>query len=69
MKLISVIGGSGFIGTRLCRHLKQNATADFAIIDKTASSAFPWKIKIADIRSVEALRETIGRVYYEFKNS
>jgi nucleoside-diphosphate-sugar epimerase len=57
---ISVIGGSGFIGTRLCRRLKQNAIVDFAIIDKAVSATFPEKVRIADVRSVEALRATVS---------
>ena len=56
---INVIGGSGFIGTRLCRRLKQAAAVDFSIIDKAASSTFPEKAKITDVRSVDALRLTV----------
>ncbi len=57
---INVIGGSGFIGTRLCRRLKQAAAVDFSIIDKADSSTFPEKVKIADVRSVDALRLTVS---------
>jgi len=57
MKII-IIGGSGFIGSRLCAILQKN-NIDFVIIDKNKSSFFPEKVKIADIRDVAALRKTI----------
>ena len=57
-KKITVLGGSGFVGTNLCRklHLKQQ---DFEIIDLKMSNQFPEKCKIADVRDVESLREAI----------
>ena len=57
-KRITVIGGSGFVGTNLCRqlHLKQQ---DFEIIDLKMSKQFPAKCKIADVRDVQSLREAI----------
>lgn len=57
-KKITVIGGSGFVGTNLCRQMaiKQQ---DFEIIDLKMSNQFPEKCKIADVRDVEALRGTI----------
>ena len=55
---ITVIGGSGFVGTNLCRQfaLKQQ---DFEIIDLKMSNQFPEKCKIADVRDAETLRNTI----------
>ena len=55
---ITVIGGSGFVGTNLCRelHLKQQ---DFEIIDLKMSNQFSEKCKIADVRDVQSLREAI----------
>lgn len=58
--MINVVGGSGFIGTRLCRRLNQNVSVDFSIIDKATSTSFPDKVKIADVRSVDSLREVIA---------
>ena len=58
--LVNVIGGSGFIGTRLCRRLNVTGVASFEIIDKNPSAAFSDKVKIADIRSVDALRIAIA---------
>lgn len=56
---ITIIGGSGFVGTNLCRqlHLKQQ---DFEIIDLKMSRQFPDKCKIADVRDPETLRHTIS---------
>lgn len=57
-KTITVIGGSGFVGTNLCRKLALNQQ-DFEIIDLKMSNQFPEKCKIADVREVNTLRETI----------
>lgn len=57
---ISVLGGSGFIGTRLCRRLDRKESITFSIVDKVASAAFPEKVKIADVRSVDSLRDAIS---------
>ena len=55
---ITIIGGSGFVGTNLCRQLllKQQ---DFEIIDLKMSNQFPDKCKIADVRDVDSLRKAI----------
>ena len=55
---ITVIGGSGFVGTNLCRQLALKQQ-DFEIIDLKMSNQFPEKCKIADVRDVEALRNSI----------
>ena len=57
-KKITVIGGSGFVGTNLCRALALKQQ-DFEIIDLKMSNQFPDKCKIADVRDVATLRETI----------
>ena len=57
-KKITVIGGSGFVGTNLCRQLSLKQQ-DFEIIDLRLSNQFPEKCKIADVRDVETLRKTI----------
>ncbi|HVP32978.1 MAG TPA: NAD-dependent epimerase/dehydratase family protein [Steroidobacteraceae bacterium] len=56
---IAVIGGSGFIGTRLCRRLALRTDLSFDIVDKARSSAFPQRCRIADVRSAQALRAVI----------
>ena len=57
-KKITVIGGSGFVGTNLCRQLSLKQQ-DFEIIDLKMSNQFPEKCKIADVRDVESLRKEI----------
>lgn len=59
MKTVSVVGGSGFIGTRLSGRLSRNAGAQFQIVDKVHGHAFPEQTTIADVRSVEQLRSSI----------
>lgn len=55
---ITVIGGSGFVGTNLCRQLALKQQ-DFEIIDLKMSNQFPEKCKIADVRDIDTLRKTI----------
>lgn len=56
---ITVIGGSGFIGTRLCQMLAANPNCDFLIYDKVLSPVFPEKCVIGDVRDLPSLRERI----------
>ena len=58
VKKITVIGGSGFVGTNLCRQLALKQQ-DFEIIDLKMSNQFPEKCKIADVRDAATLRNTI----------
>ena len=53
-----IIGGSGFIGTRLGR-LLTCARAEFKIVDKAVSGTFPARTVLADVRSVDSLRTAI----------
>ena len=57
-KKITVIGGSGFVGTNLCRQLALKQQ-DFEIIDLKMSNQFPEKCKIADVREADTLRKSI----------
>lgn len=57
MRLV-VIGGSGFIGTRLSQRLKLSNCA-FSILDKQDSKAFPDLHVPTDVRSVAELRAAI----------
>ncbi len=54
----SVIGGSGFIGTSLCRMLEAKQQ-NFEIIDLKLSGSFPDKTTIADVRDYKALKAAI----------
>lgn len=58
--LINVIGGSGFIGTRLVKRLSaKDQSSQVKIIDKEPSKSFPNLAVLGDVRSVEDLRSTI----------
>lgn len=58
MDMITILGGSGFIGTNLCQ-LLADRQMPFEIIDLVPSAVFPDKTKIADIRDRESLLNTI----------
>ena len=47
--MIVIIGGSGFIGTRLCSRLSRSGKI-FQIVDKAPSHFFPDKVLLADVR-------------------
>lgn len=51
---INVIGGSGFIGTVLCKRFFEKKM-NFSIMDKAQSISFPTKVAIGDVRSAEDL--------------
>ena len=55
---ISIIGGSGFVGTNLAKTLAQNKV-DFEIIDLKESKQFLNKWKFGDVRDLNSLRETV----------
>jgi nucleoside-diphosphate-sugar epimerase len=57
--MINIVGGSGFIGTRLSTLLKRDEV-EFKIIDKATSGTFPNQTVLADVRSVEALQSAIA---------
>lgn len=56
---ILVIGGSGFIGTRLVRRLLCKENQGTLIFDKAASKAFPDLVTLGDVRSVDQLQSAI----------
>jgi nucleoside-diphosphate-sugar epimerase len=56
---ISIVGGSGFIGTRLCHRLEQSSSTSFIVVDKVRGSVFTSRTRIADVRSTDALRAAI----------
>lgn len=47
---VTIVGGSGFVGSRLCQRLNNKNEINFEIIDKLNSHFFPNKVYIADIR-------------------
>lgn len=60
MKKINIIGGSGFIGTRLVRRLISNEQISVQITDKAPSKAYPDLVTLGDVRSLEQLRASIS---------
>lgn len=60
MKWVDVIGGSGFIGSRLVKRLADSKRYAVEIIDKNQSKSFPDLVKIADVRDVQQLESAIS---------
>jgi nucleoside-diphosphate-sugar epimerase len=60
MQIINIIGGSGFIGTRLVRRLKNKEDQRVQITDITPSKAYPDLVTFGDVRSPEQLRKSIA---------
>ncbi len=58
---VSVVGGSGFIGTRLVERLTKGNEYKPVIVDKTMSSSFSDLTRIADVAEVAELRESIDK--------
>lgn len=56
MQAIDIIGGSGFIGTRLVRRLKNRDRFSLKIVDKAPSKSFSDLAVLGDVRSLEDLR-------------
>lgn len=59
MVKVCIIGGSGFIGTRLVARLGLNKSNFIKIIDKAPSDAFNHLAEMGDVRSLEQLKKTI----------
>jgi nucleoside-diphosphate-sugar epimerase len=60
MLTINVIGGSGFIGSRLVSRLRSKEQTAVRITDKVPSKAHPDLVTLGDVRSVEQLRTAIA---------
>lgn len=56
---IGVVGGSGFIGTRLCTLLTCDGI-DFNIVDKVVSQTYPKQTFVADVRSVKDMFSVVS---------
>lgn len=56
---VTVIGGSGFIGTRLVGRLLDSGQR-VKILDKAESAAYPELTEIVDVRDGEGLRRALG---------
>jgi len=56
---VDVIGGSGFIGTRLIKRLMNSSDTKVKIIDKISSATFPELATIGDVRSFEEIMSSL----------
>lgn len=56
---ISVIGGSGFLGTSFCQLLYE-LKINFEIIDIKASRRFPGNYRFGDVRHLDSLEEVVS---------
>jgi GlcNAc-P-P-Und epimerase len=61
MQKVNVIGGSGFIGSRLVSRLRAREQLLVQIIDKAPSLAHPDIVKLGDVRSLDQLRGCISK--------
>lgn len=59
--LIAIIGGSGFIGTRLSDRLSE-VSCDFCILDKVISNKYPEKWRYCDVTKPETLVSSLDNV-------
>ena len=59
MKNIILIGGSGFIGSRLMSRLRTNGFLNSKIIDKVPSKVFPKFTELCDVRLLDRLKKAI----------
>lgn len=59
MQLINIIGGSGFIGTRLAKRLTQRGNNKVNIIDKVIGKSFSDITSVGDVRNVSQLRDVV----------
>lgn len=57
--MVVVVGGSGFIGSRLCAKLEK-ANIEYKIIDKQPSPFFNDRVSIADIRNLVEIESGIN---------
>lgn len=58
---VSIIGGSGFIGHRLCARFHSDIATKFSVIDKVPSTKYMANFLKADVRSVEQLSNAINQ--------
>ena len=56
---IAVVGGSGFIGSALCKRLNSVDNIDINIVDKHRSQVYAEKTNIADIREKDQLEKAL----------
>jgi GlcNAc-P-P-Und epimerase len=57
--LVAIVGGSGFIGSTVCRKLVEQR-ARFIILDKRESTMFPDQCTLVDVRSLKDLSAALA---------
>ena len=57
--MIKIVGGSGFIGTRLSKRLTKNEK-EFGIVDKAMSKTFADVCSVADVRDTASLEKVLN---------
>lgn len=62
MRKVAVIGGSGFIGTRLCDRLVNLRDIGFIILDVVVGQKYVEYTKEGDVRNVDSLRDVLRDV-------
>jgi GlcNAc-P-P-Und epimerase len=60
MQFVNIIGGSGFIGTRLTNRLARRDDTEIRIIDKVLSRSFPGRTYIGDVRDAGQLGDVVS---------
>lgn len=60
MMNIVIIGGSGFIGTRLVDRLIKNKSLTVKVLDKTQSKKYPELYEYCDVTEIYSLRKTLS---------
>jgi nucleoside-diphosphate-sugar epimerase len=53
-RMICVLGGSGFVGSRLCKRFVDSGR-EFSILDKNVSEVYPDEVNVVDVRDLEGL--------------
>lgn len=56
---VDIIGGSGFIGSRLCALLERDDAYDVRIVDKERSTDYGALSEVADVRSLSQLQAAL----------
>lgn len=60
MQVVDVVGGSGFIGSRLVRRLSAKEELSIQILDKVPSKSHPKLVKLVDVTAIDQLRNAIS---------
>lgn len=59
MSRVYILGGSGFIGSCLCKRLSETLLYSFTIFDKNPSLFYSDKVKLGDVRNILSLEDAL----------